>query len=198
MTHWNACGTTFQEQSMINKKKRTTADQEKNLIFAILRGQIAEALQSPDLKIKQASSLELAIGTFAPSELMEEFVISDYPFIGSRYISKLDGCVYIVAGATDDGMSILAYRLGFIQSTITHRGGDAVAITADAWMKGIMILYMLYHASFEMDNGEIKSVNQDVSIRRSYPIKKTRVFKKFIQAKVTAYIASKIKPKKST
>lgn len=182
---------------MIKKRNRTATDQGEDLIFAILRGQIAEALQSPDLNIKQASSLELAIGTFAPSELMEEFVISDYPFIGSRYISKLDGFVYIVAGATDDGMSILAYRLGFIQSAITHRGGDAVAITADAWMKGTMILYMLYHASFEMNGGEINSVNQDLSIRRSYPIKKARVFKEFVQAKITAYIASKIRSKKS-
>jgi hypothetical protein len=161
------------------EKKRAQSESQQ-VIFDLLRKRIAEALQQPDLKVRPASQLELAIGTFAPSEMVEGFSISDYPFIGSRYISARDGHVYIVAGATDSGKEVMAYRMGFIQSCFTHRGGIAVGITEDGWMGARMIMYSLYHAAFSMKDGQLQDVNDEVSTRRSYPMKKSKVYWLFL------------------
>lgn len=162
---------------MADRVRREKTMTNKDLIFMQIRKRMAEKLADPSLKGNTAvSPLEAAIGTFAPSEYLDGFVMSDYPFIGSRYISVLDGHVYIVAGSTDDGMLVMAYRLGFLQSSFTHRGGIAVGISEDAWMNGIMIMYSLEHASFKMLEGKLEDINGEFGSRRSFPLKKMKAF----------------------
>lgn len=150
--------------------------EDNEYVFRQLRKRIAEELQKPDLQVKAGSNLELAIGTFAPSELITDFCISDYPFIGSRFVSVTDGHVYIVAGSTRQGTEIMAYRLGFLQSNFTSRGGIGVAITEEGWMGATMILFSLYYADFEFEQGTLHKVNDNVSKRKSYPIKKAKAY----------------------
>ena len=147
-------------------------------IFLLLRARIAEALRADGLKVRpNLSSLALAIGTFAPSEIMEGFPISDYPFIGARYVSLRDGHVYIVAGPTDDGLQVMAYRLGWWRSNLSVRGGIAVGITEDAWMDSVMVMFSLTHAGFQLSGvGELAGVFDDAATRRSYPVKKLHAY----------------------
>lgn len=147
-------------------------------IFLMLRKRIAEALREDGIEVNEgASQLELAIGTFAPSEVLKRFQISDFPFIGSRYMSIRDGHVYIVYGATDKGDQVMAYRLGFMRSIFTHRGGMAVAITEDAWMDSRMVMFSLNHASFQFGaDGTLDGVDDEAPTRRSYPIKKLKAY----------------------
>lgn len=147
-------------------------------IFLLLRKRIAEALREDGIEVQEGvSSLQLAIGTFAPSEVLKRFYVSDFPFIGSRYVSVRDGHVYIVAGATDDGLAVMAYRLGFFRSILTHRGGIAVGISEDAWMERCMVMFSLNHASFGMDAaGELVGIDDEVQTRRTYPLKKMKAY----------------------
>lgn len=147
-------------------------------IFLLLRKRIAEALREDGIEVNEGvSSLQLAIGTFAPSEVLKRFQVSDFPFIGSRYVSVRDGHVYIVAGATEEGDQVLAYRQGFIRSMFTHRGGMAVAISEDGWMSSCMVMFSLNHASFERNAvGELTSIDDEVTTRRTYPIKKLKAY----------------------
>ena len=160
---------------------------DKAQIFAILRKRIGEALQDPGLKVRPASQLELAISTFAPSTVLSGYRLSDYPFPKSRYVSAKDGHVYIVARATDDGKELVAYRLGFLQSVFTHRGGLAVSITADAWMEHAMIMYSISHEHFDMRGGLIQGIADDATTRRSYPLKKAGVYFEFIRRQVVRW-----------
>lgn len=163
------------------------------LVFDLLRKRIAEELQKPGLEVKPASQLELAIGTFAPSEMVKGFTISDYPFIGSRYLSVRDGHVYIVAGTTDDGRQVMAYRMGFLQSVLTSQGGLAVGISEDGWMDSVMIMYTLYHASFVMKKGVLEDVNDELSSRRTFPIKKCRAYWAFLRRSFPALNAMAVR-----
>jgi len=150
-----------------------------------LRARIAAAIQAnhPELGEK-LSGIQFAIGTFAPSEIMKRFVVSDYPFIGARYVSLFDGHVYIVAGTCKEGREVMAYRLGFLQSVFSSKGGIAVAITEDAWMERVMILYSLNHAAFSWKGKEIAGVNDEKVTRRSYPLKKLRAWLAFLRQMV--------------
>lgn len=147
-------------------------------IFLLLRKRIAEALREDGIEVNEGvSSLQLAIGTFAPSEVLKRFQVSDFPFIGSRYVSVRDGHVYIVAGATDEGSEVMAYRMGFFRSMFTYRGGLAVGITEDGWMKSCMVMFSLNHASFERNmEGELTGIDDEVPTRRSYPLKKLKTY----------------------
>ena len=157
---------------------------DKDRIFRQLRQRIAEELKADGLDVKPVSQLELAIGTFVPSEIVAGFGISDYPFIGARYVSIRDSHIYIVAGSTDDGSEVLAYRLGYLQSTLSVRGGHAVGISADGWMQSRMILYSLQHAHFGMADGVIQSVNDEQITRRTFPEKKWSAYKHSIKKRL--------------
>jgi len=159
-----------------NRAFRRSEEGQKTRIFDEIRVELGKALQRPNLRVRAGSSMELAIGTFAPSEIVDGFEMSDYPFIGARYVSVRDGHVYIVVGATDDGGSIKAYRLHFVQSIFTNTGGIAVGLTCEGWMDSVMVMYSLTNAHFEMKGGEIQGVSDTVTDRRTYPIKKTRIF----------------------
>lgn len=162
-----------------SKPKQPEVAMPSGKVFDRLRVRIATLLERcTDIDMRSVGSpLEYAIGTFAPSEMMKAFRISDYPFIGSRYVSLRDGHVYIVAGATDDGQQIIAYRLGFWRSGLTSRGGIAVAVTDDAWIDSVMILFSLYHAGFDMNaKRELVQVHDELSTRRSFPVKKLRAY----------------------
>lgn len=147
-------------------------------IFLVLRKRIAESLRADGIEVQEnVSPLALAIGTFAPSEVLKGFVVSDFPFIGSRYVSIRDGHVYIVAGATDDGGEVMAYRLSFFRSIFTHRGGIAVGVSEDGWMKSGMVMFSLNHASFDQNRvGELIGIDDERATRRSYPIKKLKAY----------------------
>lgn len=146
--------------------------------FLRIRSRIAEALRADGIEVRDdVSPLELAIGTFAPSSILKRFQVSDFPFIGSRYLSVRDGHVYIVAGTTDDGSQVMAYRLGFFRSALTTRGGLAVGITEEAWLDSCMVMFSLQHAGFEMSaKGELLDVYDEALTRRTYPIKKVKAF----------------------
>ncbi|MBR8428970.1 hypothetical protein [Burkholderia cenocepacia] len=156
------------------KKAGTPAD--RNRVFDHIRKRIGEELQRPDLRVRPSSQLELAISTFAPSQVLIGFEVSDYPFLGARYVSVRDGHVYIVKCSTDDGEQIVAYRLNFIQSIMTTQGGIAVAITPDGWMDSTMVMYSLTHEHFEMEGGVLQGINDQMLERRSYPIKKAHAY----------------------
>jgi hypothetical protein len=160
------------------QRRETKADINK--VFNVLRGRIGEELQRPGLRTRAAPGLELSIATFAPSHITIGFVMSDYPFIGARYVSVRDGHVYIVAGATDDGEQVKAYRLNFWQSKASVMGGIAVGLTPDGWMDSIMIVFSASHEKFEMEDGMLKSVRHDVIERRSYPFKKAHAYCAFL------------------
>jgi len=145
-------------------------------VFSIIRGRIAQALQLEGLRVRPSSQLELAIGTFAPSSILEDFVVSDYPFPGSRYVSVRDGHVYIVVGPTDDGTQVMAYRLGFLHSIFSLKGGDAVGLTPDGWMDSVMVMFSMSHASWSVAEGVIENVDANHLVRRSYFFKKARAF----------------------
>lgn len=151
-------------------------------VLLSLRARIAAAIGAhhPELA-ENLSGMQFAIGTFAPSEIMKRFVISDYPFIGARYVSLYDGHVYIVAGTCNEGNEVLAYRLGFFQSVFGSKGGMAVSLTEDAWMNGVMIMYSLNYATFSWKGGEIAGVNDEQVTRRSYPVKKCRAWLAFLR-----------------
>ncbi len=165
-----------------NRAFRRSAEGQKVRIFDEIRVEIGKALQRPNLKVRAASSLELAIGTFAPSELIDGFEMSDYPFLGARYVSLRDGHVYIVVGATEDGGSIKAYRLHFLRSIFTTTGGIAVGITCEGWMQSVMVMYSLTHEHFEMADGVLSGVSDTTTDRRSYPLKKVRVYLAHLRA----------------
>lgn len=162
-------------------------------VFNMLRKRIAMELQRDDLVVRGGkSSLEMAIGTFVPSEMLTKFQISDYPFIGARYVSLRDGHVYIVFGATDDGNEVVAYRLGFWASNLYSKGGMAVSVTEDAWMQSCMIMFSLTHAGFALNgSGRLVGVNMEIESRRSYPFKKARAYGVYLQRKLREYIDSK-------
>jgi hypothetical protein len=177
----------------LNREKRRrhgpehVAVEDPEHIFRQLRKRIAEELQKPNLKVKASSNIELAIGTFAPSELITDFCMSDYPFIGSRYVSVTDGHVYIVAGSTNAGAAIMCYRLGFLQSNFNSRGGLAVAVTEDAWMESKMIIFSLYHADFKYQQGELECADDGGAQRRSYPFKKAKAFWFYLKNRYSAF-----------
>ncbi|ODP35098.1 hypothetical protein A9762_12100 [Pandoraea sp. ISTKB] len=145
-------------------------------VFNEIRARIGVALSDPDLKVRPASQLELAISTFAPSHVVKGLKFSDYPFIGARYVSVRDGHVYVVAGATRGGREIEAYRMPFAASMFTMSGGFAVAITTDAWMDSRMIVYSLTHERLVMRDGEFERIDEDKLTRRSYPVKKLKAY----------------------
>lgn len=161
---------------------------DRQMIFNLLRKRIAEELKMPDLEVDAVSQLELSIGTFVPSEIVRGYRISDYPFIGARYVSRRDGHVYAVAGSTADGLQIMAYRLGFIHSVLTSKGGMAVGIDEDGWMASTMILYSIDHAHFAMQGGVIESVSEDRLIRRVYPMKKLKVYGLFLKSMLPGWL----------
>lgn len=155
-------------------------------VFLRVRGRIAEALSGQGVEIREGvGAMEMAIGTFSPSSILKRFLVSDFPFIGARYVSLRDGGVYIVAGATDDASDLLAYRLGFIRSIFTHRGGQAVAISEDGWMGANMVLFSLLHAGFETNSGrELVAVHDEAQTRRSYPIKKLKAYVEYWKRRI--------------
>lgn len=159
----------------------------KEQIFLRVRQRIAEALSAEGIDVrKDVGMLEMAIGTFAPSAILTRFQVSDYPFIGARYVSLRDGGVYIVAGATDDAKAILAYRLGFLRSAITHRGGLAVGITEDGWMDSGMVLFSLIHAGFEQSAaGDLTGIDDDAPTRRTFPLKKLKAYGVYWKRRLT-------------
>ncbi|KVV07421.1 hypothetical protein [Burkholderia ubonensis] len=159
----------------VNRKKTSTPT-DKNRVFDQIRKRIGEELQRSDLRVRPASQLELAISTFAPSQVLIGFEVSDYPFLDARYVSVRDGHVYIVKGSTDDGEEIVAYRLNFVQSIMTTRGGIAVSITPDGWMDSTMVMFSLTHERFEMKGGVLEGINDQSLERRSYPIKKAHAY----------------------
>ena len=152
--------------------------QQNDEVLLRLRGRIASAIQANHPKLAEGlSSIRFAIGTFVPSEILKQFEVSDYPFIGARYVSLYDGHVYIVAGTCDIGKQVLAYRLGFLQSIFGTKGGIAVGITEEAWMNGVMIMFSLNHAGFSFtEGGRIDGVDDEKFTRRSYPLKKLRAW----------------------
>lgn len=160
---------------------------DKASIFIRLRKAIGEALQQPGLKMRKVSHLELAIGALAPSTILKGYVISDYPFPMCRYVSVRDGHVYHVKGATDDGEQIVAYRQGFLTSLFSNRGGLAVAINEEGWMGSVMIMYSLTHAGFEMEEGVLKGLHDEVTTRRSYPIKRFGVYFMFLRRQIATW-----------
>ncbi|ABO60191.1 hypothetical protein LA345_36830 (plasmid) [Burkholderia vietnamiensis] len=159
----------------VHRKKASTPN-DRNRVFDHIRKRIGEELQRPDLRVRPSSQLELAISTFAPSQVLIGFEVSDYPFFDARYVSVRDGHVYIVKGSTDDGEQIVAYRLNFIQSIMTTQGGIGVAITPDGWMESTMVMYSLTHEHFEMKGGVLQGINDQMLERRSYPIKKAHAY----------------------
>jgi len=163
-----------------------TNKQSSGNAFARIRLGIAEQLEKCrdcDMK-KVGSSLEYAIGTFAPSEMMKDFRISDYPFIGARYLSIRDGHVYIVAGMTSRDQKVLAYRQGFLISCLTHRGGMAVGITSEAWLSGTMIMFSVSHAVMDLNShGELAQVRAELETRRTFPGKKFRAWRCYLKAR---------------
>lgn len=164
--------------AMRTKTKKQGQKAQSADIFLLLRKRIAEALREDGIEVNSGvSSLQLAIGTFAPSEVLKRFQVSDFPFIGSRYVSVRDGHVYIVAGATDEGDQVLAYRIGFFRSMFTHRGGIAVGISEDGWMGSCMVMFSLNHANFDWNRaGELVGIDDEAPTRRSYPIKKLKAY----------------------
>lgn len=170
------------------KSRRGTRDKraprgESPRIFDLLRARIADALRADGLEVTASSALEMAIGTFVPSEIVKNAKISDYPFIGARYIARRDGHVYIVAGATDDGQQVLAYRLGFLQSIFTTQGGIAVGITEDGWMGSEMVLFSMEHERFQMQEGKLQGIDSESTTRRTYPFKKFKVYWQYLTAR---------------
>ncbi|WP_334043598.1 hypothetical protein [Burkholderia ambifaria] len=159
----------------VHRKKASTPN-DRNRVFDHIRKRIGEELQRPDLRVRPSSQLELAISTFAPSQVLIGFEVSDYPFFDARYVSVRDGHVYIVKGSTDDGEQIVAYRLNFIQSIMTTQGGIGVAITPDGWMESTMVMYSLTHEHFEMKGGVLQGINDQMLERRSYPFKKAHAY----------------------
>ncbi|TKC90176.1 hypothetical protein FAZ69_08495 [Trinickia terrae] len=172
---------------MADRMKGGRAPADKAPIFIRLRKAIGEALQQPGLTVRKVSHLELAIGALAPSTILKGCVISDYPFPMCRYVSARDGHVYHVKGPTEDGEQIVAYRQGFLTSLFTSRGGIAVAISEEGWMGSVMILYSLMHAHFEMDKGALQDVHDEWTTRRSYPIKRFRVYLAFMRRRIATW-----------
>lgn len=162
-------------------KVRRKKNPAKSIVFDMIRKMIAQELQRPDLQVRAASQLELAISTFAPSTLVKGFRVTDYPFIGARYMSVEDGHAYIVAGTTDDGLQVMAYRLGFLRSMVTTRGGIAVGITAEAWMRSKMNMYSLHHASMQMIDGTVENINSELTTRRTFPGQKWAAYREYLK-----------------
>ncbi|MCA8197336.1 hypothetical protein [Burkholderia vietnamiensis] len=157
---------------------------DKAPIFMRLRKAIGEALQQPDLQVRQVSQLELAIGTFAPSTVLKGYRVSDYPFPMCRYVSVRDGHVYHVRGATDDGEQILAYRQGFLTSLFSARGGIAVGINEEGWMGSVMIMYSMTHMRFDMKGDVLRGLNDEITTRRSYPFKRLGAYLEFMRRRI--------------
>ena len=160
---------------------------DKAPIFISLRKAIGEALQQPGLRMRKISHLEMAIGALAPSTIVKGNVISDYPFPMCRYVSARDGHVYHVKGATEDGEQIEAYRQGFLSSLFTNRGGIAVGISEEGWMGSIMIMYSLTHAHFEMEKDVLQGVQDEWTVRRSFPVKRLGVYLTFIRRRLATW-----------
>jgi hypothetical protein len=166
-------------------RRRMPADQAP--ISIRLRKLIAEALQQPGLKVRQVSQLELAIGTFAPSTVVKGYVVSDYPFPMCRYVSAADGHVYHVKGPTDDGEEIIAYRQGFLTSLFSSRGGIGVSINDEGWMGARMIMYSLSHMHFDMKGGVLNGINDEWTVRRSYPGKRFGAYVEFLRRQIVRW-----------
>lgn len=149
-------------------------------VFNVIRARVGELLQAPDLQVARVSQLELAIGTFAPSWILKGARISDYPFVEGRYVSLTDGHVYMVHGGMHDREAVLAYRLGFWRSCFTHRGGEAVALTAEGWLAHVMHVYSLNHASFQIDGGAIDHIDGERTTRRAYPGRKFHAYLRYL------------------
>lgn len=166
--------------------KRPNKPQSDNSILTRLRVRIAVELEKNTGHLRQnITNLEMCIGSHAPSVLLKGFPLSDYPFVGCRYMSVEDGHVYVVAGETEDENGVLAYRIGFIRSIFTSQGGIAVGITEDAWMRSKMIMFSITYASLSFDDkGLVKHVDGDRDTRRVYPIKKAHVYLKFLLNKI--------------
>jgi hypothetical protein len=160
---------------------------DKAPIIIRLRRAIGEALQQPDLVVRPASQLELAIATFAPSTVVKGYRISDYPFPGCRYVSVRDGHVYHVKGASDDGEKIIAYRQGFLTSLLTHKAGLGVSIGDEGWMGSVMIMYSLKHLEFKMKGAVLESINAERATRQSYPLKRAGAFVEFLRRKAVRW-----------
>lgn len=170
---------------MAKKREEKGGKRPDDKILLRLRARIAAAIQAHHPELAEGlSGIQFAIGTFAPSEIMKRFVISDYPFVGARYVSLYDGHVYIVAGTCNDGNELLAYRMGFFQSVVGSKGGIGVSLTEDAWINGVMIMYSLNHAGFSWKNGEIAGVDDEKVTRRSFPLKKLRAWLAFLRRMV--------------
>ena len=182
----------------MNKKKvKASLDGRSSMeVFQRLRGMIAEALQADGIEVKPVgSNLELAISTFCPSFVTKHFVVSDFPFVASRYLSVEDGHLYTVFDATDDGQSVVALRrsvwsaLGSWVFRLRVRG-MAVALTDEAWIRSKMIMYSINSVGMEFDErGSLGQVNGEISVRRAYPLKLSRAYFSFVRARLARLVS---------
>ncbi|WP_432263050.1 hypothetical protein [Cupriavidus sp. TMH.W2] len=148
-------------------------------VFDEIRAKIAQRLQEPTLRLRSHSQLEMAIGTFAPSWLLDGERISDYAFIGARYVSLVTGEVFIVVQSDPDRKAIIAREVGFWRSFL-HDGNRVVSISVDGWLDNVMHLYSTNGISFAMHEGEIVHMNGEVVTRRSYVDQKLRAYGRYL------------------
>ncbi|WP_454727840.1 MULTISPECIES: hypothetical protein [Cupriavidus] len=148
-------------------------------VFHEIRAKIAERLQAPDLTVQRVSPEELAIGTFVPSWLTEGARISDYPFIGARYVSLVTGEVFIVVGSHPDEKAVIAREVGFWRSFL-HDGQRVVAISVNGWLDNVMHVYSTNQISFGMQGNELAHIDGEVITRRSYPGRKFTAYLRYL------------------
>lgn len=161
------------------KAPRAQPKVDPQRVFDEIRAKIAQRLQDPKLRVRTQSRLELAIGTFAPSWLLDGERISDYAFIGARYVSLVTGEVFIVVQSDPDRKAIIAREVGFWRSFL-HDGNRVVSISVDGWLGNVMHLYSTNGISFTMQHGEIAHMNGEVVTRRTYVDQKCRAYGRYL------------------
>lgn len=144
-------------------------------VFARIRMEIAKALESEGVELREdISTLEMTIGTLSPTHILKQWTVSDYPFIGARYLSVEDGHEYRVYAATKEGEGLVCYRQSFLLSLLSSYHGIAVSLSVDAWLRSTMVLVSLDHAGFKWDGDRLAALEGDV--RRSYPGRKVKAW----------------------
>lgn len=165
--------------AMRAREPRTKPKIDPQRVFDEIRAKIAQRLQEPTLRLRTHSRLEMAIGTFAPSWLLDGERISDYAFIGARYVSLVTGEVFIVVQSDPERKAIIAREVGFWRSFL-HDGNRVVSISVDGWLDNVMHLYSTNGISFAMHEGEIVHMNGEVVTRRSYVDQKLRAYGRYL------------------
>ncbi|CAG9183678.1 hypothetical protein [Cupriavidus pampae] len=148
-------------------------------VFTEIRGKIGEQLQDPALQVRRLSNEELAIGTFVPSWIVNDCRISDYPFIGARYVSRVTGEVFIVEGSHPEQPLLICREVGFLRSFFDN-GVRRVAISVEGWLENVMHVYSTNQIHLGMQGGELAELNGELTVRRSYPGLKFRAYLRYL------------------